>query len=1233
MASNRNVLKKYAPQARLDFIQAITNRAAQFGITKDGNASGELQGELYILNGKAFPRSVANQRNRLISLITRDGFAQTMEAVAYTWFNRFLAIRYMEVHDYFDHGCRVLSNRNGHAEPEILEKATSVNLTGLNQDEIVNLKLDGTKDDQIYRKLLTAQCNDLHRAMPFLFEKIDDETELLLPENLLQSDSIVRNLVNEIDEDEWQEIEIIGWLYQFYISEKKDQVMGKVVKSEDIPAATQLFTPNWIVKYMVQNSLGAQWLATYPDSGIRGDMEYYIAPAEQTPEVQAEIDAITPKQLDPEAITLIDPAVGSGHILVEAYELFRSIYLERGYTKREAARAILTKNLIGIDIDDRAAQMAGFALLMKACADDRTVLRNAPKLNVLALQDSEGLDADALANALLPNERFEVVPSGDLLPETLAQPTLAVKQPTSAEAKAIRALVMLFDGAKTFGSLITVPDAVMQSLPLLDALLAKPLTGDLLVRQAQEDAQEALKPLVEQARLLGGRYDCVVANPPYIGGKGMNPRLKKYLQDNYADVKSDVFAAFIVRDLNFAKKNGILGFMTPFVWMFLSTYESLRNIIIQDASLMSLVKPSYTSFFESAIVPVCTFIISNKDLSKNYAGSYFDLGYLGNAEDQPIRFRSGLNGEGTFAAQVNTVSNFQKIPGSPIAYWASDQMLNCFVDMPSLGEMYTVRQGLATTDNNRFVRVWSEVPRSGINVSCGRQAETQDGTYKWFPYNKGGNFRRWWGNQIFVVNWQNDGYEIKKEIVRKYPYLNGNPNFVAKNQDYYFRPSVSFSKVGSGIPAFRYFPRGFVFDVAGSSMFSKTRSEELQLISFCNTKVVKKMLLALAPTLNIEIQQVNSLPVLTKQSWAEVEVAASHILDLSRADWDSYEISWNFLKPPMFQPDHWRSTLEATYASLCAFWRVVTDELQRLEEENNRIFIEAYGLQDELTPDVPLSEITLTCNPHYRYGGNLTDEQRKARLKSDTMRELVSYAVGCMMGRYSLAEPGLIYAHSGGVSFDPSRYGSFPADSDGIIPLTEEQWFADDVAVRIEEFLGVAWPDAPVMETLTTLMDGLSMDKAGEPRAVLRSYLSKQFYKDHLQTYKNRPIYWLFSSGKQKAFEALVYLHRYNEGTLARMRTVYVTPLMGKLQQRMADLQAEHDASSSSAEKTRKAREKDKLAKQVIELRAFDEELRHLADQRITLDLDDGVKVNYGRFGNLLASKDKVIPKNKGGDE
>lgn len=1222
MASNRNVLKKYAPQARLDFIQAMTNRAAQFGITKAGSAAGEVQGDLFILNGKAFPRSVANQRARLIARIARDGFAQVMEAVAYTWFNRFLAIRYMELHHYFDHGCRVLSHPAGHDEPELLEKAASIDLPGLNREEIVNLKLDGTKDEQIYRRLLIAQCNDLHRAMPFLFEKIDDDTELLLPENLLQSDSIVRKLVNEIAEAEWQEIEIIGWLYQFYISDKKDQVIGKVVKSEDIPAATQLFTPNWIVKYMVQNSLGAQWLATYPDSSIRSGMEYFIAPAEQTPDVQAQIDAITPKQLDPEAITLIDPAVGSGHILVEAYDLFRAIYLERGYTKREAARAILTKNLFGLDIDDRAAQMAGFALLMKACADDRTVLRSPPKLNVLALQDSEGLDTEALAKALLPQERFEMVPSGDLLPETLSQPTLSAQQPTSKEAKAIKALVALFDGAKTFGSLITVPDAVMQSLPLLDALLAKPLTGDLYHRQAQEDAQEALKTLVEQARLLGGRYDCVVANPPYIGGKFMAPRLKKYLQDNYADVKSDVFAAFIVRDTLFAKPNGQLGFMSPFVWMFISSYEKLRGFLLDEKTITSLVQLEYSGF-DGATVPICTFTIANSH-NRDFKGGYVRLSEFRGSDNQAPKTRDAVANPDCGWFFRASASDFEKIPGSPIAYWVSENLRNAFIVGQNLGDLASPRQGVATADNDRFLRMWQEINISRALFDAS-PPDARTSEKRWFPYNKGGEFRKFYGNFATLVDWENDGERMK-----------GFERAAIRNPSYFFKPGVTWTLLSSSYFGCRYVPSGFIFDVNGMTIFGENIIDDYFILGLLSSKFCNSILKIVNPTLAFQVNDIGKVPVtkdLLDHILNPVKDIVKNLVALAKSDWDSYETSWNFSSLDLLDSAYCKGSLADSFDTNVQFWRHKTSQMQRLEEENNRLFIDAYGLQDELTPDVPLSEITLTCNPHYRYGGDLTDEEREAKLKSDTIRELISYAVGCMVGRYSLAEPGLIYAHSGGVGFDPSRYGSFPADDDGIIPLTEEKWFEDDAAARIEEFLGIAWPEAPIMETMTTLMDGLSMGKAGEPRAALRSYLSKQFYKDHLQTYKNRPIYWLFSSGKHKAFEALVYLHRYNEGTLARMRTNHVTPLMGKLQQRISDLDAEIATSSSSAEKTRKSRDKDKIAKQLIELRAFDEELRHLADQRIALDLDDGVKVNYARFGNLLAFKDKVCPKKKGEDE
>lgn len=1200
MASNRNALKRYAPQARLDFIQAMTNRAAQFGITKAGITQGAVQGDLYILNGKAFPRAVAEQRGRLTSRIARDGFDQVMEAIAYTWFNRFLAIRYMEIHDYFDHGFRVLSHPEGHGEPQILEQVAKVDLPGLNRDEIVSLKLDGTKDEQIYRKILIAQCNDLHRAMPFLFERIDDETELLLPETLLQSDSIVRKLVNEIDEVEWQEIEIIGWLYQYYISDKKDEVIGKVVKSEDIPAATQLFTPNWIVKYMVQNSLGAQWMATYPNSTLRGEMEYYIAPAEQTQEVRAQLEAITPKELDPESITLIDPAVGSGHILVEAYNLFRTIYLERGYTRKEAARAILSKNLFGLDIDTRAAQMAGFALLMKARADDRSLLRDPPRINVLAIKDSREIDAEALTSTLVPDERFEIVPTGDPLPETLPQPTLTAQRSNSRESSAIRALIALFDEADTFGSLLTVPKSILDSLDMIEALLEKPLSNDLLRRQAQLDARDQITPLVNQARLLGTEYDCVVANPPYIGGKGMNPLLKKYLQDNFEEVKSDVFAAFIIRSTWLAKPNGALGFMSPFVWMFISSYERLRAYLLDRKTITSLVQLEYSGF-DGATVPICTFTLSNRH-NADFKGGYVRLSNFRGADKQAPKTLEAIANPNCGWFFRASASDFQKIPGAPLLYQLSKEAINSFSHSKTVADFGGFKRGISTADNNRFLRFWYE-------VSVGHVGS------KWRPYNKGGDMRRWYGNQSFVIEWANDGKALNA--------FNGS---YVRNIQHCFKPAVSYSSLTSGLPSFRFY-ENHLHDQAGNFLPCNNIDEAMGRIGALNSAIGIYLLKTLSPTLNILIEDLGKLPVVFDEKTIEI---ATKCVSIARADWNHYEIALDF-SIPLILSSCKRPSLDQSYTDLLAYWESEINTLALLELENNSTFVKFYNLEQDISPAVCRSQITLTCNPHYRYGSDLSNTDRDERLKSDTMRELISYAIGCVMGRYSLAEPGLIYAHAGGIGFDPARYGNFPADEDGIIPITEDPWFEDDAATRIEEFLRVAWPKAQVIDTLRTLTDGLTMGKSGEPRDALRGYLSKHFFKDHLQTYKNRPIYWLFSSGKQKAFEALVYLHRYNEGTLARMRTNYVTPLMGKLQQRISDLEAEVASSTSSAEKARKTKEKDRLGKQLIELRGFDEELRHLADQRIAIDPDDGVKVNYAKFGSMLSGVDKICGKDKDG--
>ena len=1187
---NCSQLKTYAPQARRDFIQAITDRAALYGLTKDKIEPITEQGDVAIIAGTAFPRSVAEKRARLEKRIEEHGFEQAMEAIAYTWFNRLVAIRYMELHGYLDHGYRVLSHPEGKATPEILQHAEHVTLPGLDSRKVIDLKLDGTRESELYRMLLIAQCNALSAAMPFLFEEIGDETELLLPANLLHTDSLIRQMVEQVDEELWQDIEIIGWLYQFYISEKKDQVIGKVVASVDIPAATQLFTPNWIVKYMVQNSLGAQWLATYPDSKLKGQMEYYIEPAEQTIDVKAQLAAITPSQLNPEELTLIDPASGSGHILVEAYELFKAIYLERGYRQRDVPQLILEKNLFGLDIDERAAQLTGFALMMKGRADDRRLFERGVKLNVMALVDSAGFDAEGLAKGV------ELSDYG-LKPGDLTE------------------LKRLFEHATTFGSLIQVPEGLAEKLPALKRLSGA-TSQDLFV----SEALKRLGPLVQQAGLLAAQYDAVVANPPYIGSKFHVPVLKKFLKDQYKGYEKDVFSAFIDRDLAFSKPHGRLGFMSPFVWMFISTHEHLRTRLIDNETITSLVQLEYSGF-EGATVPICTFTLQKNHVD-GQKGCYIRLSDFRGSDNQGPKTLEAIQNRdcGWFfeAAQ----DKFSKIPGSPIAYFVTQSILSAFTENKPLEKYGLVRQGAATSDNERFLRQWHEVAIPSVGFHFASLDEANESGLKWFPYNKGGPYRKWYGNHEFLINYQNDGQELKEFQST----LNQGWTVRLKSREYYFNESVSWPKISSAEFSARYYPNGFIFDVAGCCYFPKHLGSKKAVVAFLNSSVVISCLRILSPTLNFEIEQVKKVPFieLPEDSFESL----GGIFSISSADWNAYERSWDLQSLPLLTASAESTrTLESSYTVWITQNRDTIAEMKRLEEENNRLFIDAYGLGEELTPDVPIEQITLTVNPAYRYGGKLTEEEQWTRFRQDTMEELVSYAIGCMMGRYSLDAPGLIYAHSGNEGFDPSRYPTFPADDDGIVPLTDTEWFDDDAAHRLIEFISVAWDKSHLEANLTFLADNLSPKKNESSRETLRRYLCDSFFKDHLQTYKKRPIYWLFSSGKQKAFQCLVYLHRYHEGTLARMRTEYVIPLHGKMNQRIGQLAGDITEATSSSHRRKLEKERGKLIKQQTELRTFDEKLRHYADQRIALALDDGVKVNYGKFGDLLADVKAVCGK------
>lgn len=1191
---NRSALKKYAPQARLDFIEAVTLRARRLGLDPVLPVSVEQTGDVLLIAGQPFPASVAKQRSVLAQRIQQQSFSAVIEALAYTWFNRLVAIRFMELKGYLSHGYRVLSHPQGQ-QPEILDHVQHLDLPGLDKAEVIRLKTAGNQDEALYREILLAQCHELHRNMPFLFEALDDATELLLPDNLLRTDSPIAHLVSDIDEADWQEVEVIGWLYQFYISDKKDEVIGKVVKSEDIPAATQLFTPNWIVQYLVQNSLGRLWLMANPGSSLKEKMPYYIEPAEQTPEVQAQLDSLIKVRMDedggtlnPESLTLLDPACGSGHILVEAYNLLRAIYEERGYPKRDIPRLILQKNLFGLDIDDRAAQLAGFALLMKAREDDRRLFDeegHPPHLNVMAIQQSAGLPDEEMArvilNAAIQIEGGDAFHSGQLF----GGGQLETQHSSGLTVLDLRQLIKLFEHGKTFGSLISVPDALKAKLgKIVDLLATVRGKGDDLSRSY---AGQVLEHFAWPASVLALQYDAVVANPPYMGGKGMNMMLSEFAKRYFSDSKADLFAMFIERGFAWCKLTGFNSMVTMQSWMFLSSYQVMREKLLADRTIHAMAHLGAKAFGEISgdVVQTTAFILQ---------GCHF-VGF----KPVFIRLVDGVEADkiSALAAGANRYKrvvqdDFKKISGSPIAYWAGENIFKAFKDYKTLGDFAVPLMGLQTCDNARFIREWYEVDFSRIKLTSISCEESEISGAKWFPITRGGGYRKWYGNQGAVVNWLENGKEMKDfqihlNSVKKPSSRMG----IANNSSSYFQENITWGMIASGLPSFRYTPPGSVLGNAGPCIVGGGLYE---IMLFLNSCVANCMYPLLAPTLNLTPGVVSSLPF-SSDGGAD---RCTAMIEISKKDWDSYETSWDFtgmdIQGVSSLGNYWSQLNEKTSFNIQA--------IKTLEEENNRNFIGIYGLQDELSADVPDDQITIT----------------RADREKD-MQRLISYVIGCITGRYSLDEPGLIYANGGNIGFDPSRYSQFPADADGIIPITDETWFEDDAAERVREFVKVVWGGDTLVENMEWLADSLGRKASESADEAIRRYLSISFYKDHLQTYKKRPIYWLFSSGKQKAFECLVYLHRYNEGTLSRMRMEYVVPLQSRMQARIDKLTDDIDSATSSAQQKALQKRKDKLTKQLEELRRFDENLRPYADQRITLDLDDGVKVNYGKFGNLLA--------------
>lgn len=1164
---NTNQLKTYAAQARKDFMTAVAAKAAKYGIMPDQNLECRENGDYLLIGGNAYPRSIKPAYQALIAKIAKIGYAETINEIAYTWFNRMIALRYMELHNMLSHGYKIIGNPD---RPEIMQNAAALDMPGLDKNKITDMLLDGTKDEQLYAYILQAQLNALNSVIPGLFEKMDDPTNLLIPDGLLMADSI-RAKMAELDPSNFEQIEVIGWLYQFYIAEQKDTLMaaGKAYKKEEIPAVTQLFTPNWIVKYMVQNSVGAKWLETYPDSPLKSKMEYYIEPAEQSADVQAELDKIKEKSIDPETITVLDPACGSGHILVEAYDLLREIYLERGYALRDIPELILKNNIFGIDIDKRAAQLATFALAMKAAQDNPRLLGKTIPVNIINIVESNNMDVDAIANTLATRD----VP-----------------------ADTIKSLLDNFENAQTYGSLIKIKHDLIGKLDDVATMIAKAENTNDMIKQ---EYANQLKPFVIMGQFLTRKYDAVVANPPYMGNSKYNPVLKQFAFAEYPDSKSDLCTMFMEQALHLIKNNAVYAMINQQAWMFLSSFETLRHNLLTNTTMISMVHMGFGAFGADFGT---TAMVIRKTHEFKYKGIFVSLREERNVDDKQQLFLSGRN------RFVTSVENFATIPGSPIAYWANVNLIKKFQTEKKVADIADVKIGMGTGNNDLFLRNWWEVANGKIDFNVSDMRSLSDSEGKWFPYNKGGDFRLWYGNMQYVLWYDKSGRETMKQVSGHRE--NG-------GADFYFKDGLTWSFISSANFGVRYIPKGFLFDVAGSTVFTEDR---VYLLGFLCSKIAHFILKILNPTLNFQAGNIKSLPIMMLSKKESIEQSTKNIVSMSKQDWNSYETSWDFERLPILTDAYRKDTVAASYNA----WREQNAkdiaETKRLEEENNRLFIDAYGLTEEITPDVPLDQITLTVNPKYRYGGNATDMELEERFKSDSIKELISYIIGCYMGRYSLDQNGLVYANAGDVDFDQSKYQTIPADNDGIIPVTDTAWFPEEDATnRIESFVSKVWGADKLQENLSFIATALGGKPTETATEAIRRYMLDGFYKDHTLRYQKRPIYWMFGSGKNHAFDCLVYMHRINSQTLARIRTQFVIKLIDQMQTQLNALQDAIAATSSASEQRQMNKDVTRLQKQLQELLEYDEKLNHAINQKIEIDLDDGFKVNYPKFTDLVA--------------
>ena len=1167
---NKNAIKKFATEARRELIARVSQRALKYGISDKevGNPNDDSVG------GHLLSSTEKKQRAALIVQIREKGYEQVMEEVAYTWFNRFSALRFMEVNGYLPSHVRVFTDEENNFKPQIISEAIHLELDGLDMEKVYAYK-EANDNDELYKYLLITQCNALNSVLPGMFQKIADYTELLFPDNLLREGSVIQQMIELIPEDDWKDaVQIIGWLYQYYNSEKKDDVFAALKKNvkitkENIPAATQLFTPDWIVRYMVENSLGRLWLEGHPDvkeqllpteeeqsayAAGNHDPEdtkwhYYLEEAEQEPEVQAQLAEIRKEYaaLTPDQLKVIDPCSGSGHILAYMFDVLMQIYESYGYTTREAVASIVENNLYGLDIDDRAAQLAYFAVIMKARQYDRRFFSRGIQPHVYAIAESNHVDSFAL----------EYFCNGD-----------------AKLKKAMDTIISELHDAKEYGSIITVSQ---QDWSALYDRFAE-ITED--INMSRETALRELLPLVQVAEALVQKYDAVVTNPPYMGSSGMSAKLTDFVKKNYPDSKSDLFAVFIEKCGLMAKRNGYQAMITQHSWMFLSSFEKLRTKLL-SVDIVNMAHLGARAFEEigGEVVQTTSFVIRKSHIV-DYKGEYCRLIEPTTQQGKEDMF---LSGENRYEADQ---SNFLKIPGSPVAYWVSEAVLECY-NNELLSKVAFSDGQILTGDNDKYLRQLWEVNARDIESK------------KWALHAKGGEFRRWYGNIDTVVKFDPITIQhYKRDRIARFP-----------KDEILFRRGITWTLVSMN-PLFgvRELGENLTFNKAAATILFNDETIIDYILGFLNSKVSQALLRIINPTMNNNIKDILNMPFINNAIFSPcVECLVQHNIRISKQDWDSFETSWDFVTHPFItyrsgagfadiQMNKWQYRIADAYHTWESNATAQFDLLKKNEEELNRIFIDIYGLQDELTPEVEDKDVTV----------------RKADLGRD-IRSFISYAVGCMFGRYSLDVDGLAYA---GGEWDNSKYSTFAADKDNIIPISDDEYFEDDIVGRFVKFVEVVYGKDTLDENLKFIADALG--GKGQPKDVIRNYFLNDFYSDHCKIYQKRPIYWLFDSGKKNGFKALIYMHRYQPDTIARIRTDYVHEQQARYRTAIADLET-RIANASTGERVKLNKQLKTLNDQATEIHEYEEKIHHLADQMISIDLDDGVKVNYAKFQDVLA--------------